>query len=702
MKLSIAMIVKNEEKNLERTLKPLIKFQGYIDSEIVIVDTGSIDKTVEIAQKYTDKVFFHQWNDDFGDMRNISISHCSGEWVMIIDADEELYDVEELINLFKDENPILKNYGCIMVNVVDFQGDVEKSLEKGGISRVARIFKRKDAKFVGKIHEQPAIVGEIFATDIRFIHYGYDNNNYKLMEYKFNRNIKLLLENLKEKPNDIYTLYQIAVAYHMHKERAEALKYIKKAYEKCKEKNEEKEYVLHKYCELLYELQEYILLENIVKEANEKYDSLDYYFFAGEAFGKNNNFEKAIEMYEKYLKCYSKMESRADNLSVTSNVITKGAKDTVNYNLAVYYYKKGMTLEALEALKNIKDEIILKNNLLMSFKIIISDKSWEDLQWINRLVNNYNYEEILYYTHDELSLEELNSIDEKYLEGDIKEIIEIVRYFKTNGNINETISSRLKRIMEERKIPYLIYVYYILSNNIYDIKLFIEYGENKLETILAQLINKYYDMNDILMFYIKEHKVLSFDDIFITSVICRVMLLVGKISLEDKKEVFLNYLSSRYYIIVKCYKDEVISNKKWILSNDDKMVLNIKEILQKRYINLHEYINDMKEFIKVESPYINYINIFHENLGIDVNEDMKELIPALVKNIEALIENKDFQQAYNAIEEVLSLVRFDYDIMVLKLNLLIKFKLIEETNACFNEIILYGPIEKVNLLISNI
>lgn len=56
MKLSVAMIAKNEEKYIEDTLIPLKKLQSYIESEIIIIDTGSTDRTVEIAKKYTDKV----------------------------------------------------------------------------------------------------------------------------------------------------------------------------------------------------------------------------------------------------------------------------------------------------------------------------------------------------------------------------------------------------------------------------------------------------------------------------------------------------------------------------------------------------------------------------------------------------------------------------------------------------------------------
>ena len=76
MLLSVAMIVKNEEKNLDRCLKALNKLEGKIEYEIVVVDTGSEDDTINIAKKYTENVYMHKWNNNFADMRNISIDYC--------------------------------------------------------------------------------------------------------------------------------------------------------------------------------------------------------------------------------------------------------------------------------------------------------------------------------------------------------------------------------------------------------------------------------------------------------------------------------------------------------------------------------------------------------------------------------------------------------------------------------------------------
>ena len=82
MKLSIAMMVKNEEKYLQECLEALQPLREAVDSELIIVDTGSEDRTVEIARQFTDKVYFHRWNNDFAAMRNKTIEYAT-EWLLI-------------------------------------------------------------------------------------------------------------------------------------------------------------------------------------------------------------------------------------------------------------------------------------------------------------------------------------------------------------------------------------------------------------------------------------------------------------------------------------------------------------------------------------------------------------------------------------------------------------------------------------------
>lgn len=99
--ISVAMITKNEEHNLDRALGSI---KPYVD-EIIVVDTGSTDKSVEIARKYTDKIYFYEWHDDFSAARNYSLQFPTCEWVLIYDADEEVREDFAGIREFLEKLP---------------------------------------------------------------------------------------------------------------------------------------------------------------------------------------------------------------------------------------------------------------------------------------------------------------------------------------------------------------------------------------------------------------------------------------------------------------------------------------------------------------------------------------------------------------------------------------------------------------------
>ena len=90
MTISLCMIVKNEEVNIEKCLKCTNK----IADEIIIVDTGSTDNTKLVAKKYTDKIFDYEWADDFAAARNYSFSKATMEYIMWLDADDIISDVD--------------------------------------------------------------------------------------------------------------------------------------------------------------------------------------------------------------------------------------------------------------------------------------------------------------------------------------------------------------------------------------------------------------------------------------------------------------------------------------------------------------------------------------------------------------------------------------------------------------------------------
>ena len=109
--ISVCMIVRDEEQFLVRCLSSVTK----VADEIIIVDTGSKDNTMDIAKRYTDKVFFHPWNESFSEARNHYLEYATCDWIFQIDADEELVK-EDAQNLLKAvKNP---DADAVMVQII--------------------------------------------------------------------------------------------------------------------------------------------------------------------------------------------------------------------------------------------------------------------------------------------------------------------------------------------------------------------------------------------------------------------------------------------------------------------------------------------------------------------------------------------------------------------------------------------------------
>lgn len=161
MTLSLCMIVKNEEEVLSRCLDSCKK----LFEEIIIVDTGSEDKTKEIAYQYTDKVFDFNWCDDFGKARNFSFSKATSDYIMWLDADDIILedDVNQLLELKKElkEDVIMLKYNIAF----DEFGNPTFSYYR------ERILKReKNYQWCDKVHEYIKIFGNIIKKEIAITH----------------------------------------------------------------------------------------------------------------------------------------------------------------------------------------------------------------------------------------------------------------------------------------------------------------------------------------------------------------------------------------------------------------------------------------------------------------------------------------------------------------------------------------------------
>lgn len=206
-KISCCMIVKNEQSMLPRCLKSI---DGVWD-QLVIVDTGSTDGTVEIAKSFGAEVYHHEWENDFSLHRNQSIEYATGDWIFIIDADEEL--VTKPTNFKKRLSRIPKEVGALGVKVVE---------NNGGTNWVGvRFFRRESFHgYKNIVHNKAVYDGQCAGTDMVIKHYGYSLSVDKLLA-KQKRSETLLLNRLKENPDDyiaMFYLMQICVVQNRNKE----------------------------------------------------------------------------------------------------------------------------------------------------------------------------------------------------------------------------------------------------------------------------------------------------------------------------------------------------------------------------------------------------------------------------------------------------------------------------------------------------
>lgn len=200
--ISVCMIVKDEEILLPRCLRSV---QPLAD-EIIVVDTGSTDRTREIARDFGALVFEFPWQGDFSSARNESIRHATKDWIFIIDADEEL-PAEDLpaIRFSLDQSDIR----IISLSVYN------RSLETGQVSSFlpsTRLFRRDlNLRYYGIVHNRLTIPPEtpITRCPARVFHYGYDLSA-DVLEKKKARTRALLEKQLADHPDDLYANFNMA------------------------------------------------------------------------------------------------------------------------------------------------------------------------------------------------------------------------------------------------------------------------------------------------------------------------------------------------------------------------------------------------------------------------------------------------------------------------------------------------------------
>lgn len=223
--LSAVLIARNEEKHIADCIESVRP----VCDEIVVVDTGSTDATVAIAERFGAKVSTFEWCDDFSAARNHALSVATCSWCLWIDADERLDPQSYGAILSALVRP---HFGGFTIPIVNFLNEDESQDQI--VHTPCRLFQRlPGVAFEGRIHEQiaPSIqrLGlPIAMLDARILHYGYRQSEV-VEKRKHDRTISLLEKTLEENPDDDFQQFNLANAYYTAGRYEDALPWFEEA-----------------------------------------------------------------------------------------------------------------------------------------------------------------------------------------------------------------------------------------------------------------------------------------------------------------------------------------------------------------------------------------------------------------------------------------------------------------------------------------
>jgi tetratricopeptide (TPR) repeat protein len=365
------MIAKNEEKNIGECLKSI---KGLAD-EIILTDTGSTDKTIEIAQSHGAKIEHFAWIKDFSAARNYSISKATSRWVIWLDADDKLPQktVAELRKILSQETPN-KVFSLVICNSAD-EGKTGTRFSQ------VRVFPNKGViKFEGRIHEQIMLsIRKSGFSEVRLpleiFHTGYENP--ADLKEKQLRNLEIFREQFPgEKGMNPLDMFHYGTSYEIIGDNENALKWLRESLKESKKQ---------RYDELL------VLLPHDIARILEKQGDLQGALESlNSSLKEDPRFEPAISRKARILSTLEQYEEAVKWFGYAASHIPKISflpVDTITMHisslqfLAEHWNKIGQTQVAIDILKTLKGMMLgTPHNPLALAEIYVSnDKATEAL-----------------------------------------------------------------------------------------------------------------------------------------------------------------------------------------------------------------------------------------------------------------------------------------------------------------------------------
>jgi glycosyltransferase involved in cell wall biosynthesis len=384
------MIVKNEEMNIERALA----WAKDIAFEQIVVDTGSTDRTVEIAKRMGAKVFHFKWIDDFSAAKNYALDQASGDWIAFLDADEYIIAEHARLIIPLIENIINLN-GSKAVALTSQLAQLRDDGSIFQIERQQRIFiNHPDVRYERQIHETLNFPGETFPVlenDILIMHTGYSIGAYAKTN-KLERNTTLLKKALESNPKDVKSKYHLANEFCLSGNNIEEalILFRELLNETTCQKNAYNWFRIRAFYRLithmLYNTNAYSEAYTLAEQAfHESPDHVNICCLYGISMYYQGQFKNALDAFKKAEKLV--LAGKIENLSF-DNI------DTLNTYLAQTCIMLDNPDEALRyAVSYLQSHRQHENMLTLCIRVLRSKKNPEDV--VSFLSNIYDFKNIL-------------------------------------------------------------------------------------------------------------------------------------------------------------------------------------------------------------------------------------------------------------------------------------------------------------------
>lgn len=677
MLLSIGLMVKNEAKHLEKCLRSLVPILETLDSELIVVDTGSTDNTVEIAKIFTDKVYYHEWNNDFSEMRNKVLSYAKGEWFFFLDGDEVLDDAQGVIDFFKS-----KRYTKFNSAFIEIRNQLTTANQAQYASfHALRFFrKEKDFCFVGIIHEQPQAKGPAAKIEGRIIHYGYINDDKELMEYKFRRNVELIEQVLSKEPDNIYHLFQLSQSYAMYGRFKEALGPIQKAYKLARKKG------LHRHMNVINHLanvyfgnQMFVECEAVCEEGIRIRDGyVDLYFFKAMSQAELGKFRESITTFKKYLSLLDAYEQGKGQIDLSLIHVTVGNREHVYATLCGIYRRLGYYQQALDCAHKVTSP-----NLVTKLVYDVVDIHYKqgDIQAIREFYDKW--------LHDEKLITAIEgAVESKRIVMDKVEKLELSRLFAeldtTYGFLNVVRNYCTERVdMISPDVWQRIEEIGLSNREAYYgdfLVLFINYGRSivdLLSSVRSDEITRYFmylfrthkDFLETFKTYIVDDNVWKTKEDFsqvyrIKTAALYALLLQDTLLGEDYKNFFKLYLEVGIKYVEACYNPRIldIGDTSWARTGADGFLFKMRKALNMEKTSA-EYIQYLREALVIDPSIKKGIELLLQDVQEKLVSPEQREFSSLKKQVQGAIENAissgDLQTAKSLIQEYEEIVGLD-------------------------------------------